>query len=171
MSKIASMKVQVSAETSRFDAAMGRIRQQMRGVQQSAAMTGAAGIGPIGGRVAGMVGLMGLSGPMMAVAAATAGLASVLTSESQRREQDKARGLENFNEILQSRLSVAEQASFKRVADMARPGGSAGDVAAMLGAFRSTEFSQMQKLVQAGVDPAQLSAIAAMSDADALKAL
>ena len=60
MTKIASMKVQVSAETSRFDAAMGRIRQQMKGVQQSASITGGAGFGAMGGRLGAMAGMMSM---------------------------------------------------------------------------------------------------------------
>lgn len=166
MTKIASMKVQVSAETSRFDAAMGRIRQQMKGVQQSASITGGAGLGPLGGRLGAMAGMMSMSGPMLAVAAATAGLATALEAT----QRDQARGTSNLNEIMASRLSVVDAARFQRVSQMAMgEGGTAGDAAGALRAFRDPDFATKSKLFGAGVTPGELAAISGASDAEALR--
>lgn len=172
MTKVASMKVQVSADTSRFDAAMHRMRGQMKQTQQAASMAGATGLaGPMGGRIGAFAGVMGLSGPMMAVAAATAGLASIIQSERARQDRNAARGVENFNEILSSRMGIAEQARLKTVAQLASPDGSAGDVKALLGAVRPRDMQSEQKLMQAGMTQADLAALAGATDTEALKLL
>lgn len=167
MTKIASMKVQVSAETSRFDAAMGRVRQQLKSTRQAASVAGASGLaGSMGGRVGGLMGLAGLSGPMMAVAAGTAALASAMQSV----EKDRQRGASNLSEIFASRLSVTDAARFQRVAQMAMgEGGTAGDAAGALRTFRSGDFDTKSKLFGAGVTPAELAAISGASDAEALR--
>jgi hypothetical protein len=165
--KIASMKVQVSADTSGFDAGMARVRHQMKGVQQAASITGGAGFGPLGGRVGAAAGMLSLSGPMLAVSAATAALAAAIGSI--QRDQD--RGRENLGEIVGSRLSIDEQARFKRVAEMASPGGSAGDMAAMLKVFRDADPDTFSKMVQAGASMQQLAAISGGTDAEAMRLL
>jgi hypothetical protein len=165
--KIASMKVQVSADTSGFDAGMARVRHQMKGVQQAASITGGAGFGPLGGRVGAAAGMLSLSGPMLAVSAATAALAAAIGSI--QRDQD--RGRENLGEIVGSRLSIDEQARFKRVAEMASPGGSAGDMAAMLKTFRDADPDTFSKMIQAGASMQQLAAISGGTDAEAMRLL
>jgi len=172
MAKVTALNVAVTANTSQFERQMHRVRQQLKSTREAASMSGAAGFaGPMGGRVAGAVGLLGLHPAMMAVAAATGGLAAAITSISSMNERNRTRGVENFGEILESRMSIEQQAAFKRVAEMAKPGGSAGEVAQTLGAFRSGRFEDQSKLIQAGLSSSRMAEIAGMSDADALKAL
>jgi hypothetical protein len=168
MSRIASMKVQVSADTSRFDSAMARVRGQLKQTQQAASITGGAGFGAMGGRIGAFAGIMAMSGPMMAIAAATAGLAQAM--ESSRR--DAERGAANLNDIMATRLSITDAANMKRVAQIAMgEGGTAGDAVGALSAFRSRDFNTQSKLVGAGVTTAELAAIAGGTDAEAIKAM
>jgi len=167
MTKVASMKVQVSADTSRFDAAMHRMRGQMKQTQQAASMAGATGLaGPMGGRLGAGAALMGLSGPMMAIAAATAGLSAALQSV----QADRERGRSNLDDIVKAGLTVQEQARFSRVAGVAGAG-NAGDVASLLSAVRPTTMAGEQKLLSAGMTQADLAALAGASDTEALRLL
>lgn len=172
MPKATALNVAVTANTSQFDAKMAKVRAQLKQTQQAASMAGATGLaGPMGGRIGAFAGVMGLSGPMMAVAAATAGLASIIQSERARQDRNAARGVENFNEILASRMGIAEQARLKTVAQLASPDGSAGDVKALLGAVRPRDMQSEQKLMQAGMTQGDLSALAGATDTEALKLL
>jgi len=165
MTKVASMKVQVSADTSRFDAAMHRVRGQLRETAGASSVAGAAVGGPTAGRLAAGLQIAALSGPMLAMAGAAAAL-SAAVSEVQR---DRDRGRQNLDD-LGAGLGVQEQAQFQRVANIAGSG-TASDVAKLLQLFRGDDWRQQNKLTEAGVMPDRLASIAAASDREALRML
>lgn len=134
MTKIASMKVQVSADTRRFDMAMKNVRNQMRasreGVSSAAAV---AGLGAMGGVVGGGMGVMALSGPMAAVAAAATAMMALV--DQQQRQAATAR--DRLATAGQMRMDPLLTERAGRAAGAISPGASAKDVFELLGQFQT----------------------------------
>ena len=129
MSKIASMKVQVVADTSQFNSQMAAVRAQLKNTARASSLAGASGLaGPMGGRIAGFAGLMGLSGPMLAVAAGVTALSAGIARLQQSLEKDEQRKKAGFDAVIDGRMSPQKAAQFGQMAELIQAGATAADL-------------------------------------------
>jgi len=164
MTNVASMKVQVSADTRRFDMAMKNVRSQIRasreGVSSAAA---AAGLGSMGGVVGGAMGVAALSGPLMAMTAAITGVMAAIR-ESQRRREEADTTLRGG--VISGRMSAAQAMQLERfgAAAMADPTQqvSASIVQSLLSRF--TDRSNQEEMIRRGATFGDLSQVRGAGD-------
>lgn len=160
MSKIASMKVQVSADTSNFDAKMAHVRRQLRSTREGMGAAGAALGGMPGmGAIGGALGFASLSGPLMAFTAAGTAIAAAVQRITAAIERDKQMGQEGLAAVLEQRMPMQQAAQFTQAAQLIKADATAGDLAALLEAFRTTDPNEITKLQKAGMTDQQIAAV------------
>lgn len=118
MTRVGRLNVDVTATTTKFDAAMTRVRQNMR--QFGAAGSVGAGLGgasvPMFGALGGMA---GMAGPFMALTAGVAGL-SALMREANRLSESNLRAAQQTD---MAGLSDAQGAVRRQLGALLAPGG------------------------------------------------
>lgn len=173
MTKIASMKVQVTADTSRFDSSMARVRGELRRTREGVGAAGAAmgGMGQAGSMLGGALGFAALSGPLMAFSAAGTAIAVALQRFTSAIEQDEKRGQEGLAEIVQGRMAPTEVARLTSVAKVIDEEATAGDVKVLLDSFGTTDREQRRKFRKAGLTDAQIASTQEGDVSDRLRAI
>lgn len=160
--KIASMKVQVSADTRQFDSAMQRVRGQMKGVAKGVGAVGSVTGMPmgIGGKLGGLAGLAGLSPAMLGVTAAVSGLSMVVDRlhgavEQFNKARDEAKA--SAAAVIDSRLDPVEQMRLQAAAGVVSPGATSADLLEFLRGF--TDDKLQMRLMDAGMTQTELDAV------------
>lgn len=158
--KIASMKVQVSADTRDFDARMKHVRQQMRQAREASSMAGAAGFGATGGRLGAAIGMASLSPMMAGVTGAVTGLSIVVNAlagavQQFRNVQESA--ARDAAAVIDSRMDPVEQMRMSAAAGVVSPGATSAELIEFLRGFKDDK-TQM-RLLDAGMTQQELAAV------------
>lgn len=158
--KIASMKVQVSADTRDFDARMKHVRQQMRQAREASSIAGAAGMGPLGGRVGAAIGVAALSPMMAGVTAAVAGLSIVtnaLAGAVQQFRNVQESAARDAAAVIDSRMDPVQQMRMSAAAGVVQPGATSAELIEFLRGFRDDKVQM--RLLDAGMTQQELAAV------------
>jgi hypothetical protein len=162
MSRIAAMKVSISADTGQFDAAMAKSRGQLRGLQRMSNVSRAAapGLGQMGMGGLGRLGGMARMGPAGLAVGATVGLiaAGVKNIHNELKQQRKDR-----DEMAELGMTPKELAMYQTGAQAVfGESGTAGQMRSAQDAFKNLDQTQRGEMHRMGVTADQMSGL--MSD-------
>lgn len=160
MSRVTRLNVAVTATTAQFDRQMDHVRRRLKQTREGLGAAGAAlgglpGVGSLGG----VLGFASLSGPLMAFTAAGTAIAAAVQRMTAAVERDKAMGQEGLAAILQDRMPMQQAAQFTQAAQLIKADAKAGDLAALLEAFKTTDPNEITKLQKAGMTDQQIAAV------------